>query len=282
MRIWNGTFFQQWRSSFFNGTYSFCSPECPFFGTAFEQDVKIALNDIKEKKIILDHGPLILAYSADITCNLKCKSCRNEFKNQKSEFASFLRCANSGVIELEMTGSGEVLYSKETLSFLRAFKKSEYPDLKSIRLYTNGTLFSEEMWGSFSESKDVIKEIFVSVDACTDSTYFKIRGFDFKVLVKNLNFISSLRAENKIKSLGMNFVLQASNIKELYAFCLWAKELKVNVLRINKIANWGHMSDQEFSLYQIKKDDNEYINQVQSLKDFIIQNPAIKVITNVR
>jgi MoaA/NifB/PqqE/SkfB family radical SAM enzyme len=233
------------------------------------------------EQTILNHGPMRIAYAADRTCNLKCRSCRIDFERGNGRgFNLYLDCIkNNDVSELEMLGSGEVFFCKDTLNFLRIFKKDQYPTIKSIFLITNGTLLSKEMWESLGESRDIVKEISVSVDAYSEEAYSKIRGNNFKALVENLNFISDLKRQGRIYFFGLNFVIQSLNVSEIYNFCSWAKDLGVNFLCVTRILNWGHLRPNDPIF--VKEDEPTYIAQLSLFKKFIEENPSIKVITNV-
>jgi sulfatase maturation enzyme AslB (radical SAM superfamily) len=274
--VWNGSFYQHLRASILDNSYSLCKSTCPFYKINIDGGYEKAIEDVTQNKTLLDHGPLSFIYSANRSCNLKCKSCRNHFIVEKhnEEFSAFTSMLDKDVRTLELMGTGEVLYCKETLSFLKFFNKADYPYLKDINLITNGTLLTKNLWESLA-SKELIKGINVSVDAVSEETYFKIRGYDFKVLVENLKFISSLRREEKIKSFGVAFVLQQKNVKELSEFCLWARDLGVDFIIVYKLLNWGHLTELEYN--DLKITDEEYNKQIILLDKFSAENPTVRI-----
>jgi pyruvate-formate lyase-activating enzyme len=274
--VWNGPFYQQLRASILNGSYSLCRSTCPFYRINLEGGCVKAMKDVAQNKTLLDHGPLSLAYSANRSCNLKCKSCRNHFIVDNSEgFSAFTSMLDKDVRTLELMGSGEVFYYKETLSFLKFFNKMNYPYLKNINLSTNGILLTRDLWESLT-SKELIKGITVSVDAVSEKTYSEIRGYDYKVLVENLKFISSLRKEKKLNWFGVAFVLQQKNVKELSEFCLWARDLGVDSITIFRILNWGNLTELEYNDLKVIEDE-EYKRQIILLDKFSAENPTVRV-----
>jgi MoaA/NifB/PqqE/SkfB family radical SAM enzyme len=284
--IWNGPVLQYWRRSILDKSYEFCNKErCPVYMSKFVLiNDDILIDDIKNKRTILDHGPLMLGYSADKSCNLKCKTCRNNYITDQENFGFniFLECIkNKDVKKITMSTSGEVFYNKTTLEFLRNFKCSEYPNIKDISIVTNGTLLNEQMWDSLNESKNLIKKISVSVDACTKEIYSKIRGFDFDILLENLKFVSYLKKNNLINTFRLNFVAQSLNIHELNRFCLWAKNLGCNMIKIDKVNDWHQLSKNEWLSLQIDENFEIYKNQIDLLKLFVAENKNIKVVTNL-
>ena len=54
--------------------------------------------------------------------------------------------------------------------FLQNFDASKYPDIKDIKLITNGNLLDEKMWNTFKAAPYITK-IEVSVDAANKHTY---------------------------------------------------------------------------------------------------------------
>jgi MoaA/NifB/PqqE/SkfB family radical SAM enzyme len=282
---WNGKIMQNLRRSVLDGTYEFCNiKKCPYYKSKIiEYDTEIILNDVKDKKLTLNHGPIILSYSGDKSCNLKCQSCRNDYINTKSfGFNTFIDCINKDILKIELMGSGEVFYSKTILNFLRNFSFDGFLNVKNIAITTNGTLLNEEMWESLGNNKKLIKEIQVSVDAATKESYEKIRGFDFNVLFKNLNFISKLRENNEINEFIMSMVIQKDNINEIKDFCNMAKKtFNVDVIRLNIIDDWGHIKKELWDKMKINEDDEIYKGQIRKVRDWINKNKQVKIMHNL-
>mgnify|MGYP001986855867 CR=1 FL=1 len=70
----------------------------------------------------------------------------------------------------------------------------------------------------------------MSFDAATSETYSKVRrGGNWGILQKNMEFISSLRKEGKVRSLRIDFVMQLLNYKEAPGAVILAKNFKYEI-----------------------------------------------------
>lgn len=89
--------------------------------------------------------------------------------------------------------------------------------------------------------------IYVSIDAATKEIYSKIRkGGNYEFLIKNLEYLSQLRNNNKIKLVELNFVIQRINYKEINDFISLLKKFKFDYVNFSSISNWGTYTDEEF------------------------------------
>jgi sulfatase maturation enzyme AslB (radical SAM superfamily) len=148
------------------------------------------------------------------------------------------------------SGTADPFASVSYRNFLRNFNPKKYPNLKSIHLHTNASLWNKEMWDSMPNIHKYVRTCEISIDAGTKDTYEnKTRlGGDWENLLNNLKFISTLPINVKT-----SFVVQDSNYMEMETFynlmySIFGK--KVNVF-FGKITNWGTFSDGEFKLKQV-------------------------------
>jgi MoaA/NifB/PqqE/SkfB family radical SAM enzyme len=117
------------------------------------------------------------------------------------------------VIRFTVAGQGEPFASLIYREFLEGFDKSRFPELTGIRLITNGTLLTPEAWDRVRNVHPHVRSITVSVDGGTKETYEKNRpGANFEVLLRNLEFISTLRDRMRI---NLSMVVQANNFREM-------------------------------------------------------------------
>jgi MoaA/NifB/PqqE/SkfB family radical SAM enzyme len=248
--VWNGEFICRLRQSILDSSYRFCNKLCPFL-IIQQNQTKI---DIETKT-----SPKILAYSIDKSCNLKCITCRKEFiYNDNSHLDQFLSYVDENTEILEFNGSGEPLFQKDMLKFLRYQKLN-----KKINLITNGLLLDENMWNSFStNTKQNINRISVSIDANTKETYSKIRiGGNYNQLMSNLIFINSLRETGIIQEFEFNFVVQKQNVHEMTNFCKFAQNFHLDNLLFQTVNNWGR-----FDYKELIPDNEELNRQINMLK----------------
>jgi wyosine [tRNA(Phe)-imidazoG37] synthetase (radical SAM superfamily) len=106
------------------------------------------------------------------------------------------------------------------------------------------------MWNSLSHIHDLIKTIEISIDAANGETYNIVRrGGDWNTLMKNLEFISTIKMNNK----NVSFVVQDTNYFEMEDFYILMNKIFKNNINVffNKITNWGTYSEGEFAIKQI-------------------------------
>lgn len=180
---------------------------------------------------------LTVAY--DRTCNLACRSCRNEHHGP-SEKAQRIQemLISSGIFEkvdrLCVSGSGDPLASPLFWHLLYALPVDKYPHLRLV-LQTNALLLNDARWKGLKHfgRDDKINEISVSVDAATEHTYRLNRGANFSVLLKNLESIT----ERSIP-LQLNFIVQQNNYDEMPAFVSLAKIHGAQKVYFSALDNW--------------------------------------------
>jgi wyosine [tRNA(Phe)-imidazoG37] synthetase (radical SAM superfamily) len=99
-----------------------------------------------------------------------------------------------------------------------------YPNLKSIHLHTNGTLWNESNWSKMTNVHRFIKSAEISVDAATKDTYenYTRLGGKWEDIQSNLKFIATLP---NLEYVTMSFVVQNSNYKEMEMFYKMSEEI---------------------------------------------------------
>lgn len=122
-------------------------------------------------------------FAYDPTCNLKCKSCRQDYiclqgenleKARKIE-ERILEDRFNIVLEIDITGFGDAFASSLYREFLTTLEGKKYPRLE-INLITNGLLLTPAMWNKIEKIHDNIHWILISIDAATAETYKLNRG----------------------------------------------------------------------------------------------------------
>lgn len=148
---------------------------------------------------------------------------------------------------------------------------------KRINILTNGILFTDEIWQDLEIRYDEIG-IAVSIDACTEETYRKIRKGNFAKLTQVMNKLSTLRKEKRLIYLHMNFVIRQDNCHELHDFILWGKRLGVDRIYISKVENWIY-PEEKFEKVSVFDDDNCVKAQFQKyFSDPILREPIVSMI----
>jgi MoaA/NifB/PqqE/SkfB family radical SAM enzyme len=210
----------------------------------------------------------------DRTCNYKCPSCRVDLIVENSEgikrvektIEDIDKYYSKHVKTLYITGSGDPFVSVGFRNYLRNFNPKKYPNLKSIHLHTNASMWNKEMWDSMPNVHKYVHTCEISIDAGTKDTYEnKTRlGGNWENLMNNLKFINTLPNI----SVKTSFVVQDSNYMEMETFynlmySIFGK--RVNVF-FGKITNWGTFSEGEFKLKQVW--DTEHPEHALFKKEF--------------
>jgi len=181
--------------------------------------------------------PIYLSLDYDVTCNLKCITCRNQVialpkKMGDTIFENSVKPLLPYAHWLSITGTGDPFASPHFRELL--FYGIDLPStFRGIGIMTNGILFNENAYNRMP-NKNLIKKVHVSVDATCVETYNKIRlGGDWEKLLINLEFLKKLKQLGKIDELNFGFVLQEANYKELPAFIDFAKSYGCNHILLN-------------------------------------------------
>lgn len=238
--IWNGEQANIVRQSVVDGDFSYCSWKCvhlPFLGPKPDQ--------LPSNRPF----PRVIKLDMDISCNLKCPSCRESVVIEKNttiiqkqtEIFEQIRAwalANPDMfVKVVPLGRGEIFASHSGLAFLRSLQ--DYPhDNIELWLVTNGTLITRNQ--ELLESLDhVVSEWSVSIDAATPETYAKVRGANWNDVTAGLELLKKYSPE-KIK---LNFCVQKNNYHEIEQFAELALQYG-NTIQYQKLDDWGHWDDQ--------------------------------------
>ncbi len=226
-----------------------------------------------------NRSPLALEVAMDPSCNLKCPSCRRKFhtvneteQNKLGAITAYLQ--QQGWLDqaesVTLAGMGEVFYSRNYRDLLATDCKT-----KTVYLLSNGTLFNQANWNLVKNKFDEIN-VEISVDAATPATYQKLRGWDFNQLLKNLTFISELKATGKIKYLQFIFVVQKDNYRELADFVRLSKRFKVDRVQFLRLNNWGAFTRREYRQKSLLL-KNKYLTRelYTVLQDPIFNDPIV-------
>ena len=238
--FWSGPFMEDLRESVRSGSYKYCSQDrCPYLSSG---NVAISLpSSVSAVPLV----PAMLEYGAEVSCNLACPSCRNgpRFDNLKDPHIPISELLGMGITHFSANGSGEFFMSKNLLGFARVFTSSAFPNIRGIRLITNGTLLSEEMWRSLSEDfRKIVEGILVSIDSSSELVYGTVRKkAKYSDLMRNLQFLGEAHHNGEIPELEFSFTVSSDNIIDLPSFVSFSHDLGVKQLRIDNIQDWGHL-----------------------------------------
>lgn len=277
-QIWSSNRAKVFRLSMINKTFCFCNWNiCPKFSKKNSEKYGRIEGDVKISKV-----PEFLSVDIDDSCNLKCASCRNEIRVSKGEILKEREYIADKLIEsawlsdtmhLQMAGNGEVLFSP-------VYRKILYDNVKrkEITLFTNGTLFTEEIWNKIHATYENVR-IKISIDAATAETFAKLRrGANWNVMLENLHRVGELRRLGLISYVQWNFVVQRDNYLEMKDFIRLGKECCADRIWFSRIRYWGVNSLEEyFDMSMIDRQENMKPGLKEILADSIFMDPAVDI-----
>jgi MoaA/NifB/PqqE/SkfB family radical SAM enzyme len=291
--IWNGKKAQEIRRSILDGSFRYCNfSRCPFLQTETEPVQKVEdvtdedLKAVIENQLtILPYGPREINCSYDRSCNLSCPSCREELivetKNRRQILDVQAKINTEALKDahlLYITGSGDSFGSPFFREWLQTMKREDMPNLQKMHLHTNGLLWTPRMWGTISEEiQKLIKSAEISIDAATAETYsVNRRGGSFERLLKNLEFIGSLRTNGPLEWLGLSMVVQENNFMEMPEFVTLGKRFHVDTVYFSQLVNWGTFSDEEFRTRAVHLPKHpRYKELIEVIKSDIFRDPVV-------
>lgn len=288
------------RDSIAKGEFSYCQKEvCPYLSQVISLNKAsnfgplqigtpetLANSFFTQKKISIN-----LSY--DPSCNLRCPSCRNEtIIHAEDNIPQEVQLVHDALeknlqelqnqnysIDLNVTGSGDPFASPLYYKLLKNF---EYNPKLNLQLQTNGVLMEERRFTA--PMKKMLQFLAVSIDASTPETYaLTRRGGNFEKLKQNLDWIdSAIRAKEfpRLDHYKINFIVQKDNYQEMTSFARWILSYpSVNEIWFNLIADWGHLSKQDFSQRAIwQKEHPEHSRFIDAANDpYLRSSPRINI-----
>lgn len=229
--IWYGEKATKFRESILDGSHKFCKMDiCTEAFLVDKNNIKLGLPE-----------EVHLSYVQ--ACNLRCITCRDKFIYESEEnteyFNSYIDkilpfCKRAKTIYLN--GAGELFVSHHLCEICKRIIEVN-PKVKFF-IHSNGNLFNKQMCEKFG-FLDNICNVSISIHAATKKTYNKIvRGGNWKVLHKNLFWISELKKAGKIERFDILFVVSSLNYKEMPKFVKMAKKYGAVAL-FWRFRNWG-------------------------------------------
>ncbi len=272
--IYNSVLARIIKLSSLNRSYCLCNLQtCEFAKYA---DIT---RDVPECYSTTDY-PQELVVAIDRTCNLKCPSCRKDYytkpnaREQEITERAVNELERSGWLEkselLNLAGDGEVFHSPIYRRILTSNVKR-----KQIHILTNGTLFNEQNWQLLKGKYERIG-VSVSLDSATEATFRKLRGGDYRQLLKNLEMLSNLRQMESIAFLEFRFVVQKDNYREIPVFVEFGKRFHADVLLYSRLNNWRSFTTKEYREKSLLI-KHKYLTRelYEVLQDPILRDPIV-------
>jgi len=287
--IWNSRTAQKIRRSILDENFKYCNPvNCPrIVSGAVKREPQWGKYDhfMETRNVVLETGPWKVSLNYDNSCNLYCKSCRNNVivlpKEKQAELIRFQDSMLTSVFfkhikEITITGAGEALSSPVYMDLLSKINSREHPGLKMI-LRTNGLLLTPGNWKRLENIHYAVNAISISIDAACEDTYRRLRrGGDFNRLLKNLEFLKELKKEKPFK-LWLHFVVQKANYREMSDFLRLAKKYNADRVLFGKLFNLGTYEAEDYRDAAVHEPANpEFSRFKELLKDPVLKDPIIR------
>lgn len=250
--MWHSEEAEKVRKSIKDGSYSYCRRvSCPFL----END---SLPDLSaeefEKAARLSDAPIEFNLAHDYICNHTCPSCRSEVFIPDEKYIQDLNTTAKKLIPylnkaklINICGSGDVFSSKYMMELLSYIHPENDDILMSYE--TNGVLFDEEHWNKLSHLHRFNTKVTVTPNSFERNTYkYLCGGHDnLDKLLKNLEYIKSLREKKIVNQFDISIVVQERNFREFPSFikkCI--EDFNVDSVVVKPIYKWFKLTEEEY------------------------------------
>lgn len=211
--IWNGEKAREFREKLYNNDFSLC-PGC--------QNLEI-LSEIKDKEPkLISEPPERVLLGLDEFCDVRCIFCRDEnYKvnpnlipaDKKDKLLEILTPWLQHAKYVKTNAVGEVFASKISRDLIKDIANA-FPHIK-FEIITNGIHCTKENIEKLNIA-DKISMMTISLHAIKEDTYNKlVKGGNYKKVIENINYLSSLKKNGKIERFEIHFTVTNLNYKEI-------------------------------------------------------------------
>lgn len=260
---------KEFRNSILDQSYRYCdSSQCPRIWN---------LKQVESFDIVKTYPslPTHLMLAIDSTCNLTCGSCRRQSNYSPMINLDAQRILNSlkesykdfdHPVLFQGDGSGDIFSSATYLEFL---KSNDLPECFQFGLLTNGTLLSKNL-ELVEHLHKKIRFLTVSFDAATASTYKRVRGANFNIVLDGVKAAIDMGI-----GITAQFVLQRENYQEVLAYRDLCVKLGVEHMGIQKLVRWPHITNHWWEYNKLETNSAVDYNQlIPSLEEFKLTHTA--------
>ena len=281
---------QKVRQSITNGTFDYCNE----LTCGIIQNNKL----VEINKLSLDDQNLInspesyvipndIFLSMDTTCNLSCPSCRTSItklteiqvdtqqKIGKILYNNLFTTPSDCSVSLRLSSSGEVFASPLLLNFLQQINSQNFPNIE-LWIQTNG-LLAQSRWHHLQHLEKHIKNITITVDASSASTYEKLRrGGKWTELLAALTFLK-IKKESLGFELQTRMVVQLDNFQEINDFYQLSKQFGADIVDYVRITNWGTYQPREFANIDVFNSSHPLYSHARKNLETVLSFPDVVI-----
>ncbi|MFN8321370.1 MAG: SPASM domain-containing protein [Chitinophagales bacterium] len=257
--IWYGEAATKLRESMFDGSLRYCKKDwCPNIADAESGIENYHVIPHKNSPSTWQKKPPVhVNMNYDMTCNLKCPSCRSELIHyrgaQLEKVERLQQYVETKILPdvetIALTGVGDPFMSSVLRNFLIHFDSKKYPGIKTIHLHTNGQLFDEAMYHKMKGIHHLNISTDISIDAASAEVYDKVRPpGNWNRLMKNLQFIKHL---DNLVLLGISMVVQQDNYRQMMDFIELAESLtykkRPTFVEFKRVRHDPHLTAEQYA-----------------------------------
>jgi len=231
-----------------------------------QQNQQLAVEEQVDGKIRLSALPVLVTVDTTSVCNLKCVMCPHgimeiEKKHLAPELFSRTLPFIPFACEIQLYGLGEPLTSS---SFWNCAKAGVYHPETLVVINSNALLLNERCATRLLDS--AIGVVNFSMDAATETSYHKIRGGDWGLVIENIERFRKMRdARGKCSPLiYLNMLIMRENFSEINGFVKIAHDIGVDGILLRGLNRY---SDEEMSRYVVRRKDWVFDYKEQGLWD---------------
>lgn len=269
------------RSTMDDQSFKHCRPEaCPYLQNNNLEEITEEEYNRRKKEF---YYPTIINLAYDYVCNQNCETCRETVFLPPKNYAEKMHVISEKIAPcleraqmITASGHGDPFASKYMMDVLTNLLPTN-PDLKLL-LETNGVFFDEEHWGRIKHLGEFHIELVVTTNSFNEFTYRHIsRGGNYEKMLKNLDFMTKLRKEGKIKKLAHSFVIQDRNFREIPEFIRRSFEnYAFDTVVLKPVYQWGTMKEEVFWFKDVLNPLHPYHQEyLEIMQDPILKDPRV-------
>ena len=280
--IYHGAEANRLRNLLKNHDYSECDIDaCPY----------LAMNEPEKHEIEYDDNcewpeSIYLAY--ENVCNYKCTSCfvhEDMIKNRCHNLDEAYKNIEEKLVDvlphvkhIGANGLGEFFAPTHIIDLIKKWKPLEKADKCSISIETNGSLFNKNNWDKIEFLSKYNISVHVTVMSFEERIYQYLSGTSLPVenIKSNLQLISELRKEGKIKYFELATVYQESNFRQLPEFVKQCLEYNPDYIRLRPYEPWFDKTEIPQWFTDMRAVGHPFYNEfLKVMEDPVFQNPIV-------
>jgi len=247
------------RQSVTDGTYKYCNHlECGTMAQGALHTLEAPSNGRARQAVASGSfrvdGVDEVLFAFDQSCNLSCPSCRRErIIERPAQSEEKAQAVEEKLLPLlpklrvlNLNPAGELFSSKASRRLLELIDDDRCPNL-ALEIISNGTLFSEAEWNKYPGIHKKVRSIRISVDAARKDTFETLRRLGkHEIFVKNMEFLSRLRATDVIRILCFSFTYQRDNFREMKEFVDFCQRMNCDYAIFERLQNLGAFTEAQY------------------------------------